>query len=60
MLMFKLSEHLSDNDIKNLKSIKKKPKKKTKEKTKREIELSRFDRFDGSSQGYLQEGAWGD
>jgi hypothetical protein len=33
--MFKLSEHLSDKDIKKLKSIKKKPKKKRKEKLSR-------------------------
>jgi hypothetical protein len=38
--MFKLSEHLSDKDIKKLKSIKKKPKKKRKEK------LSRRDLID--------------
>jgi hypothetical protein len=44
MIMFKLSEHLSDNDIRNLKSIKKKPKKKHKKK--RKEKLSRRDLID--------------
>jgi hypothetical protein len=44
ILMFKLSEYLSDKDIKKLKSIKKKPKKKPKKK--RKEKLSRRDLID--------------